>query len=65
MTAGRGVFVDQSQRFDIHLDEPTSMKVTDLHFYTWFHFSLYVITGSKGWDGEPRNDVLQRQMDFC
>ncbi|KAG2273975.1 hypothetical protein Bca52824_056530 [Brassica carinata] len=36
MAVVRGAYVDQSQSFDIHLDEPSRMKVTDLHFYTWF-----------------------------
>ncbi|KAF2617815.1 hypothetical protein F2Q68_00038782 [Brassica cretica] len=36
MAAGRGGYVDQSQSFNIHVDEPSRLKVTDLHFYTWF-----------------------------
>ncbi|KAL0648458.1 hypothetical protein Bca4012_046749 [Brassica carinata] len=36
MAAGRGGYVDQSQSFNIHLNEPSRLNVTDLHFYTWF-----------------------------
>ena len=36
MAAGRGGYVDQSQSFNIHLNEPSRLNVIDLHFYTWF-----------------------------
>ncbi|WZZ22900.1 hypothetical protein YC2023_124287 [Brassica napus] len=36
MAVGRGGYVDQSQSFNIHLNEPSRLNVTDLHFYTWF-----------------------------
>jgi len=35
MAADRGAYIDQSQSFNVHMDDPTFQKITSLHFYTW------------------------------
>jgi ribonucleoside-diphosphate reductase subunit M1 len=35
MAAERGAFIDQSQSLNIHLSDPTSSKLTSMHFYGW------------------------------
>ena len=35
MAADRGAFVDQSQAFNIHTNEPTYSKMSSMHFYSW------------------------------
>jgi len=31
----RGVFIDQSQSFNVHIAEPTIPKISSMHFYGW------------------------------
>lgn len=35
MSADRGPFVDQSQSLNIFMEDPTSAKLTSMHFYGW------------------------------
>ena len=35
MSADRGIYVDQSQSFNVHMREATFAKVTSMHFYGW------------------------------
>lgn len=35
MAADRGVFIDQSQSLNIHLEDATLAKITSMHFYGW------------------------------
>jgi ribonucleoside-diphosphate reductase alpha subunit len=35
MARDRGVFIDQSQSFNVHMIDATISKLTSLHFYTW------------------------------
>lgn len=35
MQSDRGVFVDQSQSFNVHMAAPTKAKLSSLHFYSW------------------------------
>jgi len=35
MAADRGAFIDQSQSFNVFMAEPTSSKLTSMHFYAW------------------------------
>merc|ERR1712087_1080077 len=35
MAADRGHFIDQSQSFNIHMDNPNFGKLTSMHFYGW------------------------------
>jgi ribonucleotide reductase alpha subunit len=35
MAADRGAFIDQSQSFNVFIAEPTTAKLTSMHFYAW------------------------------
>jgi ribonucleoside-diphosphate reductase alpha chain len=35
MAADRGVYIDQSQSFNVHMEAPTFGKLTSMHFYAW------------------------------
>ena len=35
MAADRGAFIDQSQSFNIHMEETNFGKMTSMHFYGW------------------------------
>jgi len=35
MAAERGVYIDQSQSLNIHIEVPNYKKLTSLHFYSW------------------------------
>lgn len=35
MAADRGVFIDQSQSLNIHIQKPTFAKLSSMHFYGW------------------------------
>jgi ribonucleoside-diphosphate reductase subunit M1 len=35
MAADRGAFIDQSQSFNCFIAQPTSAKLTSMHFYAW------------------------------
>lgn len=35
MTADRGVYICQSQSFNVHISEPTFPKLTSMHFHGW------------------------------
>lgn len=35
MAADRGAFIDQSQSFNVHIQEPNFGKLTSMHFYAW------------------------------
>ena len=35
MAAARGVYICQSQSFNVHISEPTFPKLTSMHFYGW------------------------------
>ncbi len=35
MAADRGAFIDQSQSFNVFMDNPTLPKLTSMHFYGW------------------------------
>ncbi|KAL0134319.1 hypothetical protein PUN28_001250 [Cardiocondyla obscurior] len=35
MAADRGAFIDQSQSLNIHIGDPTTEKLTSMHFYGW------------------------------
>ena len=42
MAADRGVFVDQSQSFNVHMAEPNYGKLTSMHFYGWKKVSNFM-----------------------
>lgn len=35
MAADRGIYIDQSQSFNVHVADPTFGKLTSMHFYAW------------------------------
>ncbi len=35
MAADRGAFIDQSQSLNCFIDQPTTGKLTSMHFYAW------------------------------
>ena len=35
MAAERGAFIDQSQSLNLFVAEPTTSKLTSMHFYSW------------------------------
>ena len=35
MAADRGAFVDQSQSLNVHIGDPTTEKLTSMHFFGW------------------------------
>jgi ribonucleotide reductase alpha subunit len=35
MAADRGAYICQSQSLNIHMAEPTTGKLTSMHFYAW------------------------------
>lgn len=35
MSADRGAFIDQSQSFNVHMQNPNFGKLTSMHFYAW------------------------------
>jgi ribonucleoside-diphosphate reductase subunit M1 len=35
MAVDRGAYIDQSQSFNVHMDDVNFAKLTSLHFYTW------------------------------
>lgn len=39
MAADRGAFIDQSQSLNIHMAEPTTDKLTSMHFFGWRNVS--------------------------
>ncbi|XP_011698554.1 PREDICTED: ribonucleoside-diphosphate reductase large subunit-like [Wasmannia auropunctata] len=35
MAADRGAFIDQSQSLNVHIGDPTTDKLTSMHFFGW------------------------------
>jgi ribonucleoside-diphosphate reductase alpha chain len=35
MAADRGAYIDQSQSFNVHIQNPNFGKLTSMHFYSW------------------------------
>jgi ribonucleoside-diphosphate reductase alpha subunit len=35
MAADRGIYIDQSQSFNVHVADPTFGRLTSMHFYAW------------------------------
>ena len=49
----RGPFICQSQSLNIHMAEPSTARLTSMHFYAWkrgLKTGMYVINGSDKWD---------------
>lgn len=44
MAVDRGAFIDQSQSLNVHLDDPTSDKLTSMHFFGWKSVSIKIFS---------------------
>lgn len=60
MAADRGPFICQSQSLNVHMAEPTSAKLTSLHFYAWKHG---LKTGMYYLRTRPKADAIQFTVD--
>lgn len=56
MAAARGPFICQSQSLNVHIAEPTSKKLTSMHFYAW---KKGLKTGMYYLRTQPKADAIQ------
>lgn len=56
MAADRGIYIDQSQSLNIHVEEPTRAIMTSIHFHTW---SKGLKTGQYYLRSQPKAKALQ------
>jgi ribonucleotide reductase alpha subunit len=60
MAADRGPFICQSQSLNVHMAEPSSAKLTSLHFYAW---KQGLKTGMYYLRTRPKADAIQFTVD--
>lgn len=60
MAADRGPYIDQSQSLNVHLAEPTTSKLTSMHFYSW---KKGLKTGMYYLRTRPKADAIQFTVD--
>jgi ribonucleoside-diphosphate reductase alpha subunit len=60
MAADRGIFIDQSQSLNIHMEEPTFGKLTSMHFHGW---KLGLKTGMYYLRTKAAADAIQFTVD--
>lgn len=60
MAADRGAFIDQSQSLNVHMAQPTTQKLTSMHFYAW---DLGLKTGMYYLRSKPAVNALQFTVD--
>lgn len=58
--AARGAFICQSQSLNIHMAEPTTKKLTSMHFYAW---KKGMKTGMYYLRTRPKADAIQFTVD--
>ncbi len=58
--ADRGAYICQSQSLNIHLGEPTTAKLTSMHFYAW---KRGLKTGMYYLRSLPKADAIQFTVD--
>ena len=58
--ADRGAFICQSQSLNIHIAEPTTAKLTSMHFYAW---KKGLKTGMYYLRTKPKADAIQFTVD--
>ena len=56
MAADRGIYIDQSQSLNIHVEEPTKAVMTSIHFHAW---SKGLKTGQYYLRSQPKAKALQ------
>lgn len=60
MAADRGAYICQSQSLNIHMAEPTTAKLTSMHFYAW---RKGLKTGMYYLRTRPKADAIQFTVD--
>jgi ribonucleotide reductase alpha subunit len=60
MSADRGAFICQSQSLNIHMAEPSTAKLTSMHFYAW---KKGLKTGMYYLRTRPKADAIQFTVD--
>ncbi|XP_031776898.1 ribonucleoside-diphosphate reductase large subunit [Nasonia vitripennis] len=60
MAADRGAFIDQSQSLNVHIAQPTTEKLTSMHFYGW---RAGLKTGMYYLRTKPAANALQFTVD--
>jgi ribonucleotide reductase alpha subunit len=60
MSADRGAFICQSQSLNIHMGEPTTAKLTSMHFYSW---QKGLKTGMYYLRTQPKAKAIQFTVD--
>jgi len=60
MAADRGPYIDQSQSLNVHLADPTTAKLTSMHFYSW---KKGLKTGMYYLRTRPKADAIQFTVD--
>lgn len=58
--ADRGAFICQSQSLNVHMAEPTTAKLTSMHFYAW---KKGLKTGMYYLRSLPKADAIQFTVD--
>lgn len=58
--ADRGAYICQSQSLNIHMGEPTTAKMTSMHFYAW---KRGLKTGMYYLRSRPKADAIQFTVD--
>lgn len=61
MAADRGAFIDQSQSLNVFMAEPTTAKLTSMHFYAW---KRGLKTGMYYMRSQPAADAIQFTVDM-
>lgn len=60
MAADRGAFICQSQSMNVHIGEPSTSKLTSMHFYAW---KKGLKTGMYYLRTRPKADAIQFTVD--
>ena len=60
LAADRGAFICQSQSLNVHIAEPTTAKLTSMHFYAW---KRGLKTGMYYLRTRPKADAIQFTVD--
>eukprot|EP00948_MAST-09A_sp_MAST-9A-sp1_P003131 g3131.t1 len=60
MAADRGAFIDQSQSFNVHMQDPSFSRLTSMHFYSW---RKGLKTGLYYLRTRPKADAIQFTVD--
>ena len=56
MSADRGAFICQSQSMNVHISDPSTSKLTSMHFYAW---KKGLKTGMYYLRTRPKADAIQ------